>query len=337
MYRHTKMNPFNILKSSNNKREAMIAYAMSNKIFENIMHDLSDFGHDISFSILTGTGAYQPLSVSTDKIDTQEKQQQFANGFWKTIEQGKNKARLKFSSLSNDDTNAHYLLHEMMHFYQDMHGLYLLPIHEKGVFPTLLDAKSDIISILFCEAWAEVEAIRTSWSLKKNGHPQGWRGAITSPDWTELALSYDHDLQNGIDEAKAAANIFQKWYEGKHRKFYETHALKIHKSNLNRFKEGVDNVTKTSVTQNFRRLELPMLLARIPSGEIPKFFHQIDWLNPLFNDITTPKSLKETTELEELYGITDNLNIQEIKCGSPPYLWNRLRLDQQNNSEIPPH
>lgn len=331
------MNPLHIFKPSTHKSEAMIAYAMNNKFFEDLLYTLFDFGHDINFRVLASSGAYQPLSVSTEKIDTQEKQQQFANGFLSTIEQGQTKAKLEFSALSNDNTNAHYFLHELMHFYQDTHGLYLLPIHERGVFPILLDAKSDIISILFCEAWAEVEAIRTSWALKESGHPQGWKGAITAPDWKYLALSYDHDLQNGIDEAKAAANIFQKWYEGKHRGFYEAHALKTHKINLNRFKEGVDNFKELDLTQNFRNLELPMLLARIPSGEIPKFFHQIDWVSPLYNNIITPRTSSEVSGLEKLYGTTDNQNIQEIKCGSPPYLWHRLHLDQQSNSEIPPH
>ncbi|MGH1379239.1 MAG: DUF6782 family putative metallopeptidase [Alphaproteobacteria bacterium] len=330
------MTPPNIFISSGNKSAAMINYAMHNKFFENVLYDLFDFGHNISFSLFSSTGAYQALSVSTEKIDTKEKQQQFAHSFLNTIEKGQSKAQLKFSAFSDDEINAHYFLHELMHFYQDMQGLYLLPIHEKGVFPTLLDAKSDVISILLCEAWAEVEAIRTSWALKENGHPQGWNGAITSPDWKDLAISYDNDLENGVDEAKAAANIFQKWYEGKHRKFYEEHALKIHKINLNRFKEGVENLNESYVTQSFRVLELPMLLARIPSGEIPNFFHQIDWLNPLYNDIKTQQVLTEVKNLERVYGTTDNPNIQEIKCGSPPYLWNRLRLDQQNNSEIPP-
>lgn len=330
-------NPFYILMSARRKRNTMISYAAQDKFFAGVVHDLMDFGHEVSFPLQGGAGAYQPFSVSTEAINTPEKQQQFTSGFWAMIEQGGVRAKLCFSAFSSADINAHYFLHELMHFYQDMHGLYLLPIHEQGVFPVLLDAKSDIVAILFCEAWAEVEAIRTSWALRESGHPSGWNGAITSPDWADLARAYDHDLSAGVDEAKAAADTFHRWYEGKHRRFYEEHALKIHETNLARFKEGVEGLNEAELTQNFRVLELPMLVARLPKGGIPKFFHQIDWTNDVYGKVALPDIIERIQGLEERYGVADNPNIQEIKCGAPPYLWHRLRSAAQQASEVPPH
>ena len=86
-----------------------------------------------------------------------------------------------------------------------------------------------------------------------------------------------------------------------------------------------------------RMLELPMLLARLPKGGIPPYFALIDWEDEIYSQPKTPSVLMRISELEQLYGRAENLNIQEIKCGSPPYLWNRLRLAEQQASEVPPH
>ncbi len=293
-----------------------------------IMDDLSDFGYEISFSTFGSAGSYQPFALATDKIDTPEKQHQFASGFWSMIGAGGALAKFKFSNLLSTDIAAHSFLHELMHFYQDMHGIYLLPLQEQGEFPVLLDAKSDIVATMFCEAWAEVEAIRISWALKG----KGWRGAISSPDWKGLALNYDSDLRDGIDEAKAAANIFRGWYEGRHRVFYEKHALKAYESNLERYNNDAE-----TIKGNFRKLELPMLIVRIPKPDMPNYFHQIDWDDEFYSSIKSNEVSARIEQLEETYGRADNTNIQDIKCGSPPYLWHRLREADKQASEIPPH
>lgn len=332
-----KINPSYILKPANKKREAMISYAMADKFMAGVMHDLTDFGYDIGFSIKGGAGAYQPFALSTEKVDSHLKQQQFSSGFWSMVEAGNIKAKLRFSALLGAQSNAHSFLHELMHFYQDMQGLYLLPLQEQGEFPVFLDAKSDIVAYLFCEAWAEVEAIRTSWALREKGHVSGWDGALSSPDWGALARKYDGDMQGGADEKRAAADAFMGWYEGAHRKFYETHALKIHESNFARYKDGAGEISDHDIELNMRSLELPMLLARLPKGGIPSYFAMIDWDEELYSQIQTPSVVARIEELEGIYGKPDNPNIQEIKCGSPPYLWNRLRLAEQRESEVPPH
>ncbi len=290
-----------------------------------IIHDLNDFGHDISFSLFTNMGAYEPFALSTESLDTAEKQQQFAHGFWDMFESGNMKAKLRFSAFCGADINAHYFLHEIMHFHQDMNGLYLLPLQEQGTFPILLDAKSDIVAIMFCEAWAEIEAIRSSWALREKGNDSGWRGALKSSDWRNLAIAYDRDLQDGMDEKCAAASIFRLWYEGTHREFYECHGLKIHEENLKCFRDNVEKISDSDISEKLRKLELPMLLARFPKGGIPDYFSLIDWVDNIYSCIKSSKVQRRIDELEQRYGKADNTNIQDIKCGAPPYLWNRLR------------
>ncbi len=315
----------------------MISYSMGDKFMSSIVHDLNDFGYDIGFSIFASAGAYEPFSLSTEKIDTPEKQHQFVSGFWSMFEAGNMKTKLRFSTFLDSDISAHYFLHEIMHFYQDMNGLYLLPLQEQGVFPNILDVKSDIVAIIFCEAWAQTEAIRASWSLREKGNDRGWRGAIKSPDWRELALAYDKYLQEGIDEKCAAANIFHLWYKGKHREFYERNGLKIHEINLTRFKEGVKDLNHKDIGKKLCKLELPMLIARLPKGGIPDYFSLIDWVDDIYSSVKTNDVNLRISELEQLYGAANNLNIQDIKCGSPPYLWNKLRAANMDKSEVPPH
>ncbi len=323
-----------LITANSTKRADMLSYATGDKFFSSIVHDLNDFGHEISFSGFGGAGAYEPFALSTEKIGTPEKQQQFTNGFWNMFEAGRMKAKLRFSAILGADINAHYFLHELMHFYQDMHGLYMLPLQEEGAFPTLLDAESDIVAIMFCEAWAEVEAIRASWSLREHGDKRGWNGAIKSPDWQDLSMIYDKGLQSGIDEKCAAANIFKMWYEGAHRQFYEAHGLKIHEINFARFKEGAQEVSNQDIGASFRKLELPMLIARLPKGGIPDYFANIDWCDDIYSSVKSPDISSSISKIEELYGAADNPNIQDIKCGSPPYIWNRLRMAEQKDSDI---
>ena len=162
-------------------------------------------------------------------------------------------------------------------------------------------------------------------------------GAVNSPDWGYLARKYDSDMQGGADEKRAAADAFRGWYEGAHRKFYEAHALKAHEVNFARYKDGAGDINNKDIALNMRYLELPMLLARLPKGGIPAYFALIDWDDEIYIQIKTPSVAVRVEEFEGIYGKAENPNIQDIKCGSPPYLWNRLRMAEQRASEVPPH
>ncbi len=314
---------FSLFQSSQIKVQRLFDYAGHDPFFERVSHDLIDFGHDIRFSLFGGSGAYRPYGLCTDVLDSPEKYEKFHIGFSRAHERGEMNARIVLPALGGQGRAAHLFLHEMMHFYQDMCGLYLVPLQERGVFPFALDAYSEIVAILFSEAWAQTEAIRASWAIREKGDDLGWRGAVSSPDWGDLARRYDDDLSAGADEAKAAANVFEGWYAKPQRGVYERHALGIYQQNLKRYHENAPGVL--GIDPYLRRLELLMLLARLPQGAVPRFFAHLDWSKPAF-----------CVPLIDLggYGEAENPNIQEIRCGSPPYLWARLREEEIKRSEI---
>ncbi len=318
------------------KHAALLSYAAQDPFFEKVLNDLGDFGHEVSFSFWGGAGAYIPFAVQTEALDTPTKQAQFYQGFWKITESGQFKARFRLSSLMGVHGNAHSFLHELMHFYQDMYGLYLLPIQEEGAFPVILDAYSDIVAILFCEAYAQVEAIRASWRLLQSGNDLGWRGALSSPDWAGMAKVYEQDLQSGMAEEEAASQALRYWYQGKHRHFYERHALQAYEQNFRRYGKELGANKTNDVSQFQRSLKIPMLLARLPQDDVPAYLKKTDWGDPLFTDIQNPKVRKKLLVLEGQHGQADSDNIQDIKCGTPAYIWHRLRMDAQNNADVPP-
>lgn len=331
------INPSYIFMPRKEKINALLSFAMQDAYFEPIIHDLIDYGHDINFSFLGGAGAYQPFALSTEQIDTPEKQQQFSNGFWAMSEAGNLKAKIKLSLLLGQEGNIHSCLHELMHFYQDISGLYLSPLKEQGVLPIMLNLRSQIAALLFCEAWAQTEAIRTCWALREDGDKRGWMGATSSPDWKELALGYDKDMQGGTDEKVAAAAVFKRWYKGDHRSFYERHAMRCYDMDFARLTEDVQDVSDENAAQKMIDLELPMLIARVAEDRVPKYFSQIDWHDDLVTQPQDKHVLASVKAFEDKYGVSENYDVQQIKCGSPPYLWKRLREVEITTSEVPPH
>lgn len=332
-----QISPAYILMPSKQKKQKLLSFAMKDAFFDGITHDLVDYGYDLRFSLTGGAGAYKPYALATERLDTPQKQQQFSNGFWSMSESGAMKAQIQLSLLLGEGGNAHSFLHEIMHFHQDMQGLYFIPMKEDGLFPIALDAHSNIVSILFCEAWAQVEAIRTCWALRDKGDPIGWSGAVQSPDWKDLARSYDADLQKGLDEARAAANCFRRWYQGRHRVFYEKHAMNIYDLNFKRFAQDVDHISDATVAEHLRSLDIPALIAHMPKGGAPKFFSRIDWGDDAFQGVKNAQVAKRLDIVAQTYAAEHSPAIHEIKCGSPPYIWKRLRDAEIQTAEVPPH
>lgn len=315
-------------------RETLFDFALKDPFFAEFLGVISDYGIDISFSCFSKVGAYSSYALSTEKLDTPEKQAAFVNGFWKRAEQGDMKAQISLPLLTSQNKRKQDFLHEIMHLYQDMHGFYFLPLQEENVFPVMLDAYSNIIAILFNEAWAQVEVIRACWAIREKGDPSGWNGAIAHQNFGHLARAYDADLQAGKDEAYAAARTFEKWYEGKYRTFYESHALDIYDLEFARFAAGVSGISKHDIGQKMRRLTWDGLMKQMPRSTRSNYFQQV---NP---DIVMTVRSREMEKLaqayEEEYGAAENTAIQDIKCGAPAYLWNRLRQQEMAASTVPP-
>jgi hypothetical protein len=321
------------------KRQAMIDVALKDPFFEPIVHDLIDYGHDITFPFFGGVGAYQPFAVSTEVLDTQDKQIMFAQGFASQAVAGAFKAKFRLSIWFGRGGNAHSFLHELMHFYQDMLGLLLMPLKEQGVMPIIADLRTSVIALLFCEAWAEVEALRTCWSLKTNGVDDApWKGALNSPDWGGLARFYDARLCENKSEAWAAARTFEQWYKGRHRDYYEFHAIEIYESELVRVSADIDPASKTgdAIKEHLRSGRIPALLKKIPQDAVPKYFELIDWENAALNEPQNDLVLGRCDDATEHYGAVENYALHEIKCASPPYLWKQLRMAEIKSSQVPP-
>lgn len=272
--------------------------------------------------------------MSTEKLNSPEKQDAFIRGFWTRIGQGDLKAKISLPLFASANSRKQDFLHELMHLYQDMHGFYFLPLQENSVFPDILDANSAIVAIMFNEAWAQTEVIRACWAIKEKGDDSGWNGAIMHRDFGYLAKGYDADLQAGMDERSAAATAFEKWYEGKHRKFYEEHALNIYDLDLARFEGSVSGMSKKEIGLHMRHLTWENLRQRIPQNK------QFDYLDQIQHEkifsISSSEVRTAIRTYEGEYGKCENTNIKDVKCGAPPYLWLRLNDHARQNSNHPP-
>jgi len=330
------MNPLYALLPTKQRRKTLLSYAIKDTFFDEFLRKVADYGLELNFSYTENFGAYTPFALSTEILDSPEKQAQFTQGFWHMAEQSAFKIKITLPTLAGPQRNAHDLIHELFHAWQDMYGLYNLPLQEQGKFPTAQDSYSDIVSIIFNEAWAQTETIRTCWAIQhKTNDARGWKGAISHPDFGDLAQQYDQDLKNGTDETIAATNTIKRWYQGKHRAFYEHHALNIHQINFKRYKEGANNPSLEDITTNLRRLRIPELLKRLPPNAQSAYLNQIDWNDALFADIKSPEVAAQVKSIEAQYGKSENTNILDIKCGGPLYIWNRLHQNDIAKSEIP--
>jgi len=328
-----------IFSSAKDKRQEMIDLAMKDSFFEPIVHDLIDYGHEITFPIFGGAGAYQPHALTTEALDTPDKQIMFAQGFAAKVEEGAFKAKIQLSIWLRRGGNAHSFLHELMHFYQDTLGLLLMPLKEQGVMPIMANLRTSVIVLLFCEAWAEVEALRACWAFKyKEIDDDPWKGALASPDWGDLARFYYEKMNENRGEAWAAAQTFTQWYKDKNRAYYEHHALEIYTRDIVRLTEDVAGAAKTNdaIKNHLRSARIPALLKKIPQNIVPKYFDLIDWENDALNEPQYDLVLLRCKEAQEHYGVIENENIHEVKCASPPYLWKRLRDAEIAKSEVPP-
>lgn len=313
----------------------ILKYAAQDKYFDSIIDQICDYGFMIRFPFFERHGVYQPFALSTEKLDTPEKAQQFSNGFLAMAEQGAFRAEIRLPRFSPSSVKFHLFLHEVMHFYQDMLGLYFIPLKEQGKAPVMPDVHSFVRLFLFCEAWAEIEAIRTSWALREKGDARGWDGALKSADWKDLAVFYDSRLNEGESEAKVAADTFRKWYSGYHRDVYEMQALKIYQHNCERFLSDVENTE--NVSEFLRIVDIPNVIETfIPKDMMPRYFSQIDWHHDVFEKCKNPIAMSECLTIEQRMGRASNDVLTDIKCGSPPYIWKRLRHLEISQSQHPP-
>lgn len=320
------------LNSQKRVQDLIAAAAVDVALYEAVVEDFVDFGHKIDFYWRGGAGLYLPHILATERLDTARKSEMFSQAFLEQCDRKLFPARIGLLRMQSFALQLHTFLHEVMHFYQDMHGFYYAPLREEGVFPVMLDARSRVVLTLFNECWAACESIRAGWRLKEQGHDAAWRGALMSKDWSDLARVYGENLGRGMDEADAALRMQEQWYNAPQREFYEREALAFFTQNIGQYAPKGTEVE----LNKFRTVRISDLIVRMPDEGALSYFKKMDVHNPLFTEIRTPLVLKAVESFEAKYIRADNPNIQDIKCGSPPYLWHRVLENARETSEIPP-
>lgn len=312
-----------LLMPNTEKAAWLMNLAAEDDIFAPIADDLQSFGYDIAFPFWGESGSYTPYALYAEEHDGD-----FEESVLQAHKGGELKAQFRISPRYGRSMNAHYWLHELMHFYQDLNGMFLTPLRKSEEMSAMLDARSTIMLTLFCEAMAETEAIRASWRLREKGRPEAWRGAMISPDWSKLARQYAADVQSGIVEAEAARACFERWYSLSLRPFYERSALKRYELTVQGMMADAGMTDLAEIYPYLRTLRFSDLLGRLPSGD----FDHMKIAKIHGPAIVSKKLQSRLDELEHEIGACSNGNVQDVEIGAPPYIWNMLRHRDRNST-----
>ena len=106
---------------------------------------------------------------------------------------------------------------------------------------------------------AEVEAIRASWRLKEAGYSAAWQGALSSLDWGKLARAYAVDIGT-MSEPEAARRVFDLWYQGPHRAYYEKRGLLVYQRQI----KSLPTQDIVEIKSYLQYVNLDSLLAMLP-------------------------------------------------------------------------
>jgi len=249
-------------RSDESRAEYLIDLARQDAFYGPIVEDLCVFGFDLNFPLFGGVGSYQPHSLDVSGPD-------FQHDFVQEMNRGSMRVQLSFPRLYGRSISAHMWLHELTHFYQDMYGLFLEPLCVNGRAETIPDEKSYVAAYVFCEAMAEVEAIRASWRLKEAGFPVAWRGGMLS-EWRALLQLYQQELAAG-NEKNAALKIYKAWHDMPQKIYYEERA-RVHYRTFSQ--EGAQQIA-VPLEEVAGLLPRPRSLPYIPSSKSapPSFQH----------------------------------------------------------------
>lgn len=217
---------------------------------------------------------------------------------------------------------AHDLLHELVHLYQDMHGLFLIPLLRRGHMPVIPDMRSALCAHLFCEALAETETIRAAHRLQRAGFPEFLEGARRSTDWRVLARSYAHALEKGYNEDEAAAHILMQWYALPARRFYERRATALYRKNLDLYLRyaGTRPAGLNALQPSLRRIDVPALISLLPETKGAHFAY-LKKLDVSVTRALSADSIRALEHFEHHYGTAERTGLDDFTHGSPAYLW----------------
>jgi len=302
------------LMTAEQKTHWLIELARLDPFYARVVKILEDYGYHIQHRFYGHSGAYLPENIEIIEECETELAVQALHA------QGDLKAKFAFSFRFGGAQIAHYWLHELMHFWQDLHGLFLTPLQQKGAIPVMLDAPSHVAVTCFCEAMAETEALRASWRLKEKGFPVAWQGALSSQDWGQHARFYAKNMQQ-MSEVEAARHSFDRWYESGKRSYYEKRALKAYQKTLN----GLSVMNPEKVKIRLRQVNLDELLKTLPEAESPEYLNLPGYKSlddaQLYTTAHHKRTAKQAHALHAQYGTPKNPNFQDIRTGAAPYIW----------------
>lgn len=304
-----------LVLSKTGKTHWLMSLAQQDPFYASIVTTLKRYGYHIEHPVFAQNGMYLPETIEiTDTCVISDAIQQ-------AHARGEIQARFVFSARYGSAQIAHYWLHELMHFWQDLHGLFLTPLQQPHSLPIMMDVASHIAVTCLCEAMAETEALRASWRLKQAGHDSAWRGALSSLDWGSHARAYMRDV-NIMPEPQAARRAFDRWYESRQRRYYEKRALGAYLAMLNE----LDLSHPQALSTRLRRVDLTMLIETIPITQRPNYLllpEATALRDGQYHTIHDAQTAKRVQKLTQQFGICDNGDVADITIGSAPYIWYR--------------
>ena len=232
--------------------------------FSSIIHALKQCRYKIDSSLSWHTGSYEPFLIHTKHEDIPDDRHIILQSTPSYT------AVFKIPAKHGIGQSLHILMHELIHFYQDIHGLFWIPILRDQTID-MLDEASFIKVYLHCEAMAQTEAIRGAWRLKNLGYPHSFHGALWSPDWHRLTRHYQSVLIHKKEETYAAQDLFQKWYTHKNKSYYEKRAKRVYTNIL-------DIIHKKHLQDSVRIIPLPDAYTKdmIPKNDHAHLLYMIE-------------------------------------------------------------
>lgn len=292
-------NPFSYIgyqfQSSQRRTELLLDLARQDEFYGRIVDDLCTFGFDLRFPVFGGVGQYLTNTLIVENAD-------FERAFIQELNRGRMRASFALPPRYGRDVSAHLWLHELTHFCQDMHGLFLEPLSVRGEEAVLPCVQSYVAAYLFCEAMAEIEALRGSLRLREDGFGYAWRGALRG-EWRALAK---------LLETEGAAAAFRAWYKMPQRAVYESRALYSYRYMLEGYEDGC--------SRRFVRVPLSDVVALLPEGERPDYVAADIYKDGFY----TSAQSDEAEALQQTLGAVTAGGLKDMKIGSTVHLWHKL-------------
>lgn len=228
------------LLSDENKTNVLFALVEKDQFMGDIAHHLKTYGYNICYKFFSGNGSYAPFGLSVSEFEKESFQKEFRD----QLEAGAYKASFEFSPRYLKNTTLLTWLHELIHFYQDMHGLFFTPLSIKGQPRFILDEDSAVWVVQACEMMAAVESIRAAWRLKEEHNiDNAWMGARYSLNWMGMAGLYERETKlSEHNDAEILMVLAKKWLHSVQQRYNASRTRAAHQSMLRHIEDALEPI-----------------------------------------------------------------------------------------------